>query len=309
MSKTYLPKTDLRWHWIQFSGKDARDFLHRLTTVNLMQMGPGEGARGCFLNPQGKFRAFFTLWQTGPSAYAFEFDGGKNDHWKELLLSTIDQYTFGEDLKIEEITSQTCQFIFPDEGESLSSLGLPELNASQTVQTDGGLRVTHHGSVDFGRPWITVWGDFHASALVQALGHPQLEDWRVRSLRPGVDSEINETVNPLEIGARDAVAPNKGCYPGQEIIEKIAALGSPARRLVLLESSAPFPAVGSLLFKGDQEAGILTSVSSVSTFAKSANLFSALGLLKKTSAKEGEMLSLGASEASTVQVVRVSSYV
>ena len=306
MSKTYLPKNPEFWHWLDFTGRDAKDFLQRLTTVNLMRLESGQGINGCFLNAQGKFRAFFTLWHTGENAYAFEFEGGIKDHWKELLLSTIDQYTFSEDLKIQELKDEAALWIFPEAGETLSSLGLPEISSGQTVFTSEGLRVSHHGDQDFGRNWITVWGDYKpaGSARTDEVSLDQVESWRIRALRPRVDFEISENVNPLELGMLDAVAPNKGCYPGQEIIEKIAALGSPAKRLALLESAKAFPAAGSLVFSGENEAGQITSVSAVVHAGK----FSALALLKKTSAKEGTSLSFAKNSEPETSVLRVSQY-
>ena len=50
---------------------------------------------------------------------------------------------------------------------------------------------------------------------------------RVLALCPRVDHELVFDANPLELGLRAAIADNKGCYPGQEVIEKIISLGSP----------------------------------------------------------------------------------
>jgi folate-binding protein YgfZ len=40
--------------------------------------------------------------------------------------------------------------------------------------------------------------------------------------------------NPLDINLRDAIHDQKGCYPGQEVIEKIISIGSPPKRLCWL---------------------------------------------------------------------------
>ena len=42
---------------------------------------------------------------------------------------------------------------------------------------------------------------------------------------------------PLELGLYDGVAGNKGCYPGQEVIERVITQGSPPRRLVLVAAT------------------------------------------------------------------------
>jgi hypothetical protein len=61
---------------------------------------------------------------------------------------------------------------------------------------------------------------------------------RILELTPKLGNEFlpNGETNPLEINLRSAIADQKGCYPGQEVIEKIVSLGSPARKLCLLET-------------------------------------------------------------------------
>ncbi|NDG86203.1 MAG: hypothetical protein EBX52_14335, partial [Proteobacteria bacterium] len=58
---------------------------------------------------------------------------------------------------------------------------------------------------------------------------------RVLSLTPkqGNEFELDGKTNPLEVNLRHAISDQKGCYPGQEVIEKIIAIGSPARKLCL----------------------------------------------------------------------------
>ena len=98
-----------QWNLITLSGADARDFLHRLTTVNVNSLQIGQGAPGFFLNPQGKIRAFFTLWRFATEDYSFEFDAGATCHWKKELLAAIDQYTFAEKFVLTDVTSLACR--------------------------------------------------------------------------------------------------------------------------------------------------------------------------------------------------------
>jgi folate-binding protein YgfZ len=60
---------------------------------------------------------------------------------------------------------------------------------------------------------------------------------RISKLTPKIAYEFLEdgSTNPLEVNLRHAIHDNKGCYPGQEVIEKIISLGSPPRKLCLLE--------------------------------------------------------------------------
>jgi hypothetical protein len=90
----------------------------------------------------------------------------------------------------------------------------------------------------------------------------ETEEARILAMRPAPGREflLDGTVNPLEVNLRHAIADQKGCYPGQEVIEKIIALGSPARRLCRVRAdSALSPAFSILTSDSGAEAGVITS--------------------------------------------------
>ena len=72
---------------------------------------------------------------------------------------------------------------------------------------------------------------------------------------------------------------NKGCYLGQEIVERIHSRGSVHRRLRHLELSGPAPAAGTeLILDGGAAAGRITSAAEVPLPAGS-RIF-ALGMIR-----------------------------
>ena len=115
---------------------------------------------------------------------------------------------------------------------------------------------------------------------------------RILAMQPKQGNEFNSNgeSNPLEVNLSHAIHENKGCYPGQEVIEKIISLGSPARKLCLLENtSSPESASAASAnlnlplsifdITSGAEVGQLTSLSPDSKFA--------LGILKRTHLKVG----------------------
>lgn len=91
---------------------------------------------------------------------------------------------------------------------------------------------------------------------------PDSEESRILALRPcaGKEFSLDGDVNPLEVNLGHAIADQKGCYPGQEVIEKIIALGSPARRLCRVRSDSPLPSPPlTLTDESGAESGVLTS--------------------------------------------------
>lgn len=192
-------------------GPDARDFLHRITSVNFLNLQPGDSpVEGCLLNPQGRILVYFTASCEGPERFLLATPQPfPNVH------AHFDKFHFGEKLK-------------------LSKASVP------------------------------------APASV-----PEVE--RVRAGKPAYPAEINETVMPLEVGLAHVLHTGKGCYPGQEVIEKIISLGSPPRRLAILTGEGPAPQTPAPITSGGADAGTLTSAAA----DPATEGWVGLGLLKK----------------------------
>lgn len=287
----------IQWSWITLQGNEAKDFLHRLSSAQIKFLKEGEGTPGCFLSPQGKIRAYFHLWNYAETEYGFELDAG-DGQWKDELLKFIDQYTFSEKLTLTDARNVTLpeperletRWLFFEEGETLPP-DFPQ-TANQTVATSDLMRICHHGKRDYGRTWLTLWGKQGSLTrwlserfpTMDPVSYSQLEEWRIHSLRPRAGAELTENTMPVEIGLSDSVAENKGCYPGQEVIEKIISLGSPPKRLALITGTGPAPQIGTLVYNLAEppvEVGQITSVT------ENATSFAALGLVRKIHAKEG----------------------
>ena len=231
--------------------RPAQDFLHRLTTVHVKALPPDSGAPGCFLTAQGKIRVYFTLWNIGPQEYAFEFDAGSSGKWKTELLSVIDQFTFAEKMTLKDQTPELeYRWIFANSTHPLLAQMEPGKTSHHKSDDGSEIRICHHGDADYGRTWISVWGQpgsLEQTDLKKSFLKPkpvllqEIENWRVLAVRPRVDFEITDTAMPLEVGLRQAIADHKGCYPGQEVIEKIISLGSPPRRLTRIEGEGNVP--------------------------------------------------------------------
>ena len=60
---------------------------------------------------------------------------------------------------------------------------------------------------------------------------------RIKSRVPKLEKEFlnNGETNPLEVNLQMAIHDQKGCYPGQEVIEKIIAIGSPSKKLCVVK--------------------------------------------------------------------------
>lgn len=314
-----VPGSPPLWRWIQLSGIDAQDFLHRVTSANVRALEQGRGIPGFFLTPQGKIRVHFVLWNLSPGEYVFELDAGREGRWQSELLSVIDQYTFAEKMTLNSALNLESRWIFFERDEELQqilrALDGPSdgLQPFHTIALPAGTRVFHHGSRDFGRGWLTLWGspDPMSSALerLRSLGREiqlgTIESWRVHALRPRADYEITDAAVPLEIGLAEGISPNKGCYPGQEVIEKIISLGEPARRLVRIEGELPAPDRGTAVLAAGSESR--TEIGHVTSLIQEESRFIALAVIRKVQARIGAEVRF-AGDFSRGKVTQIAPY-
>lgn len=294
------------WSRVRVTGPDARDYLHRMTTAQVKNLQPGQITSGCFLTAQGKVRAAFFITCTDAQTFVLEFDAGRDEAWKKALLEVIEQFHFAESFETVDVSNAGHSWFFVGDTSDQAQVS--------RFEAFGSLEIFHHGSHTWGRPWISVWGPrAERDAWAKTLGtefrsakFSELQPGRIQALSPWFDSEIVPEANPLEIGLRAAIADNKGCYPGQEVIEKIVALGSPARRLVLLRgapaAATPAPAPGSPVQDSGSaaELGRMTSVAPLSESGGAG--WVALAVLRKTHARPGQAVLVAGSEV-TVQAV------
>jgi folate-binding protein YgfZ len=126
-------------------------------------------------------------------------------------------------------------------------------------------------------------------AGARPAGSWAFEALRVESLRPRLGVDTDERSIPHEVNWVDAaVHLNKGCYRGQETVAKVANIGRPPRRMVLLHldgSPEVLPRTGEPVRLGERVVGRVGSV------ARHHELGSvALALVKRSAPVDAELL-------------------
>ena len=104
-------------------------------------------------------------------------------------------------------------------------------------------------------------------ALVRAgatpVGSEAYELWRIFGGIPRYGTDIRERDLPQETGQEQALSFTKGCYIGQEIVERIRSRGAVHRRFVGFRFSGTAPGVGTKITRDGREVGEITSVAVV----------------------------------------------
>lgn len=215
---------------LRLSGADSRDFLNRLLTLDVKRMAVGAASPAFLLDARGRIVLALRLFCAGPAEFRVDVDPAH----EAAVRTRLDMFHFGERFAIEALTDHRLVCVFADDA--------PE----------GGVPTDRFG------PCWDLW--LPADAPLPA-GEPVDAAWcearRITQGAPRWPTEYRDDITPLDVGLA-GVSEGKGCYPGQEVIERTLALGRPARRLVRVTlAGAAEP--GELTAAG-APAGLLTSV-------------------------------------------------
>jgi folate-binding protein YgfZ len=103
-----------------------------------------------------------------------------------------------------------------------------------------------------------VWKVLQSNGAAQ-VGAEALELQRVLLGLPRVGIDIGERELPQETAQDYALHAAKGCYIGQEIVERVRSRGQVHRRLTGLVLEGALPEHGAKMMAGDKEVGEVTS--------------------------------------------------
>jgi folate-binding protein YgfZ len=201
----------------------------------------------------------------------------------DKLLAHLNQFIIMDDVELALLGEET-----PGEPGSLTAIGLSGPLANQVLERVGLPTFTHPmksahiewngvdlrilrswGVVPHYEFWLPVanlqklWSCLRTGGS-SAVGCEALEAFRIAEGIPVYGVDMAERDLPQETAQTRALHFNKGCYLGQEIVERIHSRGNVHRHLRPLELTGSAPAPGTaLLLEDDSEAGIITSAASL----------------------------------------------
>ena len=232
-------------------GRDRARLLHAITSNEVKKMTPGTGCYAFLLNPQGRIQADLCLFC-------------REDHFlidtepelREKVHVHIKRYIIADQVELQDVTADTaCLGV---EGPSAPGVQLPAGDhaiAPFTVTGQPGYRVycAPEAKLDLVRQ-LEAQGARAATA-------EEARVVRIENGKPRYGEDIRDTSLPQETQQMQAVSFNKGCYLGQEIVERIRAMGQVHKKLERLELEGSEPPVpGTKLSVGGGEAEITSAV-------------------------------------------------
>jgi folate-binding protein YgfZ len=239
---------------LRLEGPDTLRVLHGQTSQALALARPGERLATCCIGPTARLRALAQVLVDSQGAWLVVEAGDAT-----AVHTALDRVLFPADaVRLEP----------PVAVRSLEVLG-PACDAA-APEDPGSWELQENGSgwrLDDGRLLLREAAGLPAElANLPVLSAREGERWRIQLGLPAVPGEINEEVNPFELGLADRVRLDKGCYVGQETLAKLATydgVKQQLRRWFLADpdGSLPAPEPGTVLrAAGGERAGTVSSI-------------------------------------------------
>jgi len=271
---------------IRVTGEDRARLLHAMTTNHIQQLTPGTGCYAFFLTTQGRILADANVFCLADSILL-----DTEPETAPVVYGHLDKYIIADDVTLEDLTPQLTTIVLqgPQAGAVLLALGAPQPEALYDHVEWSDRRVARIGETGF--YIMALKAERHS--LVEALESAgaiaaDAEAYRLVQLEHGTPrygEDISERFLAQEANQPQALHFQKGCYLGQEIVERVRSRGQVHRLLMPVEiDSTTVPAPGTKLPWGE-----ITSAAFSPTLGKVV----ALAYVRTELAKAGTELALG----------------
>lgn len=263
---------------IALTGADRVRWLNGMVTNNIRDLQPGRGAYAFLLNPQGHILGDLYAYNRGESGISPSIVVETDRSQVEKILATFDHYIIMDDVEVKNLSDEMTALGIagPNSRRVLAAAGIqvPEtqtlevFEATCTCNCDCA-RCTcvrgedaEHESYEL---WLSpddlkkTWDALLAHGA-KPVGSDALELLRIKLGIPRYGVDIRERDLPQETEQARALNFNKGCYIGQEIVERIRSRGAVHRKFTgFVWINGDTVAPGSKIVVGEKEVGEITS--------------------------------------------------
>lgn len=292
-------------------GADRARFLHGQVTNDIRKLRPGEGCYTAITTAKGKMESDANVFCLGEELL-LDAEPGQGPK----LISRLGKYMVADDVQIVDVAAEygLLSVLGPRAEEVIRAPGwfaeIPGRAYGSVKAAEGAAGETYLARNprlgDAGRlPGFDLFVPAGRLAAVaeelvgvaerlggRACGWQAFETCRIEAGIPRFGMDMDENQIPLECGLEArAITYTKGCYIGQEVINRIHSVGHVNRELrgLWLADDLPgLPGRGEKLFHAGKEAGYVTSAVKSPRFK--ANI--ALGYVRREAGGLGTELSV-----------------
>lgn len=298
--------------YFSFTGPDRARYLNAILTNNIKDLQPGQGNISLLLSPQGRILAEIET-QSHPDKLLCI----SHVMIRAQLSDTLEKFIIMDDVTLTDESDlygtvslqgpKTVQLL-RDLAPQINLDAIPEFNFVDTNLSSISATITKHSFAGIPTADIRVerkdleplW-NLLAERTRRLdggpIGYTALNALRLENAIPWFNYDFSDKQIPHEAGLQDShISYVKGCYTGQEIVERVRSRGQVNRRRVSLrfstENHQPPPAGTSLNADG-KEVGTITSASPLPNQTESIGM----GYARKENATPGTELSLSTGKA------------
>jgi len=262
--------------YLAFAGPDRVRYLNAILTNNIKELGEGQGIVSLLLNPQGRILAEIETYALGERLFCVSYA-----MIRARLAEGLEKYIIMDDVTLTDETERWGMLAVegPRSGEvvkELTGLELAALGELRLVdfsidgvsckvmrRSPGGVAgaefLAERGNLE--KLWRAL-----SSATRRAgggpMGYAALSARRLTQGIPWFGYDFGEQQIPHEAGLElTHISYTKGCYTGQEIVERVRSRGQVNRRRVRLQfEGGVVPPAGAALAAEGKEVGQVTRV-------------------------------------------------
>jgi folate-binding protein YgfZ len=236
---------------LRATGKDAHDYLHRMSTQAVNGLGPGRTTYAAFLEAKGHLLGEGHLLGL-PDGVLIDLDPAA----LEQVRAPLEKFVIMDEVAFEDLSATHAVVPLFGEAAAAAAAALP---GGAGLAHDNGRRGVP--GLDLVRPLAEAEATRRALLAGGAtpLDEAALEVLRVLGGFARFGADMDATRLPMEAAlTRSAIAFDKGCYIGQEVVLRATQRGQIQKGLVQL-TLPPGAGPGAKLLVGEAEVGVVTS--------------------------------------------------
>jgi len=259
--------------YLSFTGPDRVRYLNAILTNNIKDLAPYNGTVSLLLSPQGHIVAEIETYALPDNLLCISYQ-----MVRERLVETLEKYIIMDDVTLTDETPRYGTLAL--EGPQAARIVHELTGADVTAFAKLGSKDVSVGSIPcsvarrstgefVGAEFLTenqhlepLWQILRDKAMAAgggATGYTALSALRLEQGIPWFGYDFGEKQIPHEAGLEHShISYTKGCYTGQEIVERVRSRGQVNRRRVSLVFTGSVPAAGELLAAEGKEAGYVT---------------------------------------------------
>ena len=294
---------DLGWRAkITVAGKDRVRWLNGMISNTIKDLPVGRGNYSFLLSPQGRILGDLYAYNRG-EYLVLDTDRSQ----LEVILTTLKRFIIMDKVELTDssdtliaigLCGPKAQQVLEKAGIDVS--GLEPLEVRDVIVNQIGLTVVSGPEQKPG--WYEIWTGREKAEVVwemlakdvQPVGAEALELWRIVHGIPKYGQDIRDRDLPQETEQTQALNFTKGCYIGQEIVERIRSRGQVHRKFTGFEFPDALPQPGKF-----EEGG--RTVAEITSVAEIGHKKIGLGYVRRETGSPGARLNLGGVTAVVIE--------